>query len=580
MKPIQQLITDHIDIWTAAEAEKKTGSGRTSGSSCNVYGVKKLRELILELAVRGKLVPQNPNDEPASDLLKRIHPKKTKLTANGKINEEKLLAPITDEEKPFLLPDGWTWVKLDDIGSTFIGLTYSPKDVSSIGTPVLRSSNIQNGKIDLHDLVRVNVPIKENLFVDEGDLLICVRNGSKSLVGKTAMIKNLKERMVFGAFMAIYKSKLNFYIEVFLNSPVFRNLLEGVATTTINQITQNNLKNTLIPIPPIAEQHRIVAKVDELMALCDHLEVQHNNAAEAHEKLVGHLLGILTQSQNSEDFSENWQRIAAHFDIIFTTESSIYALEQTILKLAVMGKLVPQDPNDEPASELVNRIAARKNKLAREKKIKCDDAITPITEDEKSFELPNNWTWVRVCQVFDVTSGASFNLSAEKKMGKYIYLKVGDMNIPENKSTIKTSSRFVDPAENELKGIIPANSIIFPKRGGAIATNKKRLVTSKIFVDLNIMAITVPQEISLNYTFQWLSGIDLAKLNTGTSVPQINHKDIDPLIFPLPPRAEQQRITAKVNELMAQCDQMKSRLSEAAKLQIKIADAIVNQAMS
>lgn len=306
MSVIQSLLTGQLDIWTTAETEKKSGRGRSGGNGASVYGIQKLRELILELAVRDKLVPQDPDDEPANELLERIQAQKAKLIAEGKIKKDKPLPPISDEEKPFELPQGWEWVRLDDIGSTFIGLTYSPKNISNKGIPVLRSSNIQNGKIDLSDLVRVNGNIKNNLFVNQGDLLICARNGSKSLVGKTAMIENLNEPMVFGAFMAIYKSPFNFYVQVFLNSPVFRSFLEDVSTTTINQITQNNLKTTLIPFPPLAEQHRIVAKVDELMALYDQLETQHINAAEAHEKLVSHLLGTLTQSQSADDFSANW----------------------------------------------------------------------------------------------------------------------------------------------------------------------------------------------------------------------------------------------------------------------------------
>jgi type I restriction enzyme S subunit len=251
-----------------------------------VYGIRKLRELILELAVRGKLVPQDANDEPASELLKRTYADNAKLIAEGKGKKAQQLPPITKDEKLFPIPAGWEWIRLDDIGSTYIGLTYSPKDVSNNGIPVLRSSNIQNGKIDLIDLVRVDGKIKSNLFVDEGDLLICARNGSKSLVGKTAMIKNLNEPMVFGAFMAIYKSPFNSYIEVFLNSPVFRSFLDGVATTTINQITQNNLKTTLAPLPPLAEQHRIVAKVDELLALCDQLKTSITDSNQLQQKLA------------------------------------------------------------------------------------------------------------------------------------------------------------------------------------------------------------------------------------------------------------------------------------------------------
>ena len=151
-----------------------------------------------------------------------------------------------------------------------------------------------------------------------------------------------------------------------------------------------------IVVPLIAEQHRIVAKVDELMALCDQLEAQHSNAAEAHEKLVSHLLGTLTQSQSSDDFSANWQRITAHFDTLFTTETSIDTLKQTLLQLAVMGKLVPQDPNDEPASELLKRIQAEKTKLVAEGNIRKDKPLAPIGVHEKPFKLPHGWEWVRL----------------------------------------------------------------------------------------------------------------------------------------------------------------------------------------
>jgi type I restriction enzyme, S subunit len=370
--------------------------GRGSNGKQTAYGIKKLRELILELAVRGKLVPQNPNDKPASELLKRIQAEKAKLIVGDKIMKEKAVPSITQDEILFEIPLGWEWVKLDDIGSTFIGLTYSPKDISDSGTPVLRSSNIQNGKIDLTDLVRVEGNIKSNLFVDEGDLLICSRNGSKSLVGKTAMIKNLNEPMVFGAFMAIYKSPFNFYVEVFLNSPVFRKFLDGVATTTINQITQNNLKTTLTPLPPLEEQHRIVAKVDELMALCDQLEQQQTDSNAAHQTLVETLLGTLTHSADQNEFATAWQRIAEHFDTLFTTEHSIDQLKQTILQLSVMGKLVPQDPNDEPASVLLKKIADEKARLVREGKIKKQELLPFITDEEKGFELLVGWEFVRL----------------------------------------------------------------------------------------------------------------------------------------------------------------------------------------
>ena len=240
------------------------------------YGVKgnvvELRKAILQLAVMGKLVPQDPKDQPASELLKEIETEKIRLVKEGKIKASKPLPEIKPEEVPYAVPKGWEWVRLGEIGETNIGLTYSPANIADDGIPVLRSSNVQRGLLDFNDIVRVQMNVKESAMVKEGDLLICARNGSKALVGKTAMITGLNEPMAFGAFMAIFRSRFNSYLLRFINSPLFRRMIDEVNTMTINQITQENLRNTAFPLPPLAEQMRIVAKIDQLMSLCDSLE--------------------------------------------------------------------------------------------------------------------------------------------------------------------------------------------------------------------------------------------------------------------------------------------------------------------
>ena len=207
----------------------------------------------------------------------------------GKIKAPKPLPPVTEQEKPYALPQGWEWVRLGSIGYTNIGLTYKPSDVADTGIPVLRSNNIQNGKLDLSDLKRVEIQVKESVLVQECDLLICARNGSKALVGKTALITKLTEPMAFGTFMAIFRSQFNAYLLNFINSPLFRKMIDEVNTMTINQITQDNLRSTLCPLPPLPEQHRIVAKIDELMALCDSLD-QQIDAATAKQAALLHAL--------------------------------------------------------------------------------------------------------------------------------------------------------------------------------------------------------------------------------------------------------------------------------------------------
>ncbi|MGI6717369.1 MAG: restriction endonuclease subunit S [Eubacteriales bacterium] len=230
-----------------------------------------LHKSILQLAIRGKLVEQRPEEGTAEELYQQIQVEKQRLIKEGKIKKEKPLPEISEAEIPFDIPESWKWVKLGEIGYTNIGLTYSPQNQTSDGTIVLRSNNIRDGQMDYEDIVRVNMDIPENKMCHIGDILICARNGSKRLVGKAAIVD--REGMSFGAFMAVYRSICNPYVLHVINSAYFRNsLLEDTGTTTINQITQDMLKNALIPLPPLAEQKRIVKKLEEILPLCEILK--------------------------------------------------------------------------------------------------------------------------------------------------------------------------------------------------------------------------------------------------------------------------------------------------------------------
>lgn len=228
------------------------------------------KKAILQEAVQGKLVPQIAAEGNAKDLLEEIKKEKSKLIKEGKIKKEKPLPEISDDEIPFDIPENWCWCRLGEIVDTNIGLTYSPSDIiTKGGTEVLRSNNIKNGKIVYDDLVHVSKNVPEKCLSKKGDLLICARNGSKALVGKSALIE--KDGMAFGAFMAIVRSPINPYLLHFINSPVYRARLEGVNTTTINQITQDNLRETLFPLPPLNEQKRIITAIENLLPLCEKL---------------------------------------------------------------------------------------------------------------------------------------------------------------------------------------------------------------------------------------------------------------------------------------------------------------------
>ena len=251
-------------------------------SLSDIIGLAKNR--ILDLAICGKLVPQNPDDEPASVMLERIRIEKEELIKAGKIKRDKKESVIfkgednsyyrnyenksvcIDENIPFEIPSNWEWCNLSMIGSTNIGLTYKPEDIIENGTMVLRSSNIVNGKIDLSDLVRVKTSIRDNQYIEENDILICARNGSKALVGKCAIFSGISERASFGAFMAVYRTAFFKYVYYFLNSNTFRSTFNSDDTKQINQLTQDMIKNSLIPLPPFEEQLRIVETIENVFA--------------------------------------------------------------------------------------------------------------------------------------------------------------------------------------------------------------------------------------------------------------------------------------------------------------------------
>jgi type I restriction enzyme S subunit len=231
-----------------------------------------LQKSILQMAIQGKLVEQRPEEGTGEELYQQIQSTYVQGESGKRNGEGKnIILDISEDDLPFEIPESWKWVRLGKIGYTNIGLTYNPQNQTSDGTIVLRSSNIQDGQMDYEDIVRISMDIPENKMCHIGDILICVRNGSKRLVGKAAIVD--QEGMSFGAFMANFRSICNPYVLHVINSAYFRNSLLGdTGTTTINQITQSMLKNALIPLPPLTEQERIVAKLERLLPLCQKLK--------------------------------------------------------------------------------------------------------------------------------------------------------------------------------------------------------------------------------------------------------------------------------------------------------------------
>ncbi len=584
MNAIQTLLTENIGIWSAADTEEKSGRGRSSGNSASVFGIKKLRELILELAVRGKLVPRDTNDEPASVLLKRIQAEKAKLIAEGKVNKEKPLQPITECEKPFELSQGWEWTRLGEI--TNFGSTEKLGSISD-ETWVLDLEDIEKDTSKLLQKFRFSErrSLSDKNSFQAGDVLYGKLRPylNKVLVADEAGVCTTEILPI-----RCYGSFDSHYFKVALKSPCFVNYVNARSYgMKMPRLGTEDGRKACFPLPPLAEQHRIVAKVDELMALCDQLETQHNNAAEAHEKLVGHLLGTLTESQSPADFNSNWQRVAAHFDTLFTTEASIDALKQTLLQLAVMGKLVPQDPNNEPASELLKRIQAEKAELIGEGKIKKDKPLPPITDEEKQFALPFGWERVRLGVLVE-KSGAGWSPNCEghpRIENDWGVLKVsavswGEFLPDENKSLPNSLEARLDCVVEAGDFLVSrANTAELVARSVVVEDCPPNLMLSDKIVRLRLTMLCNKRFINIANSSSFArSYYSLVAGGTSSSMKNVSREQILNLIVGLPPLAEQLRIVIKFDELMALCDQLKTRITQANQLQQKLADVLVEQA--
>ena len=586
---MMDLITEHIDIWTSAQEQKKKG-GRGRGKKSNgqsIYGIKKLRELILELAVQGKLVAQDPDDEPVGDLLKRIREKKTQLIKEGKFKRQKKTAEIAEEEKKINLPSGWDFSRVSDfcvLENGDRGKNYPNKSaLVDRGIPFINAGHLKAGKIDLKEMSFVSkerYSLLRSGKVQEGDILYCLRGS----LGKTAIVEGVETGAIASSLIIIriFPQVFNRFILSYFDSPLSTaNMRKYDNGTAQPNLPGAALGKFVVPIPPLAEQHRIVAKVDELMALCDKLEQQQTDSNATHQTLVETLLTTLTNAADQAAFADTWQRIADHFDTLFTTEQSIDHLKQTILQLAVMGKLVPQNPDDEPASVLLEKIAEEKVRLIKDGKIKRLKALPEIVEDEKQFRLPKGWCWARLQNAIDVRDGT--HDSPKDALGPDIYPLITSKNFKNGEIVFEEARRISAEDHHNIskRSLVEMSDILFSMVGGNLG-NQVMVLDDRPFSVKNV-ALFKYYDKKLTSPFfikKFLEhlAIDLQAKAAGGAQPFVSLSFLRKIVIAIPPIEEQHRIVAKVDELMALCDTLKASLSEAQTTQVQLADTIVEQA--
>ena len=466
-----------------------------------------LRASILQYAAEGKLVKQNPNDEPASELIKKIEKEKNKLIKEGKIKKNKKLPAIEKDEKPFDIPDSWEWVRLGSILYNLDGKR----------VPVSVSERNKKGKVyDYYGASGVIDKIDNYIF--SKPLLLISEDGANLLARRTpiAFIATGKywvnnHAHVFDGINLLFLK----YISIFIESIDVSKYVTGTAQPKLNQ---QNLNKILVAVPPLEEQKRIVAKIEKLMPLVDEY-------AESYNRL---------------------QKIDNEFED---------KLKQSVLQYAMEGKLIKQDPNDEPASELIKKIENEKAELVKEGKIKKSKKLPVITDDEKPFDIPDSWEWVRLGNIFDITSSKRVMKKEWRDSGIPFYRAREIVSI--NKNRPLKDPIFIDE-DTYLKKIKISGK---PNEGDILLTGVGTLGIPYIvpkdkkfyFKDGNIIWLKNFGNLNSEYLSWYVQCPYMLKIindNRGTTVGTLTIVRSKNLVIPIPPLEEQKRIVMKIKEFM------------------------------
>ena len=470
-----------------------------------------LKNSILKLAIQGKLVPQDSSDEPASVLLARIREEKQRLVDEKIIKKEKALSPITDEEKPFDIPKSWEWVRLGEIMNFVNGRAYSKNELLSYGKyKVLRVGNLfTNGEWYFS-----NLELEDEKYCYKGDLLYAwsasfgptIWNGDKTIfhyhIWNVKFNKNI-----------IYKKYLYYF---FLYDVV--KIKQSSTGSTMIHVSMTNMLPRLFPLPPLAEQHRIVAKIEELLPLVEEYD-------EAQKKL----------DKLNDGLPEK--------------------LKKSVLQQAIMGRLGTQNDKDEPASELLKRIKDEKAKLIKEKKIKKEKTLAPITDDEKPFDIPESWEWVRISEIANSQLGKTLDRGKESG-DNYPYLC--SINVYWDGIDLNNVKSFKLKKEEKEKYRIERNDLLVCE-GGEVARCFVWDSDDEMYYQNALHRIRFYQKINpyyYNYVIQVYKALSIIK-GRGQTILHFTYTEMKKLCFPLPPLAEQHRIVAKIEELLTMIERLK-----------------------
>jgi len=529
-------------------------------------GVQNLRDLILQLAVRGKLVPQDPTEEPASKLLERARKEKLELLRSGEARDRKL-PPLKDDDLPYDLPCSWAWARLDDIGREL------KQKVPDRAFTYIDVSSIDSARGAVSEAVQVldakDAPSRARKLVRPGAVIYST---VRPYLLNIAVIDRpfTPEPVVSTAFavldpLASVEARYLFY---YLRSASFVEYVQremtGMAYPAINDA---KFFGGPVPVPPRDEQRRIVAKVNELLALCDRLEARQERRVEARARLNRSLLHHLITAADDAGLAAHWQRLRENFGLVYDTPEIVADLRRAVLQLAVRGMLVPQEPSDEPVIRLLGRIAAekeRRSKMGRSTRLDRLSPISPISKDESPYVVPTGWEWVRFGEATINRDGERVPVSSEIREGRQgSYPYYGASGVIDCIDEFLFDGTLLLIGEDGANLLLRSTPIAFFAHGRYWVNNHAHVVDG-ISTDL------------LRYVAIFINATDLAPYVTGTAQPKLNQAKLNSIALALPPEGEQRRIVAKVDELMALCDRLEEQLTRTRQQAARLAASVVH----
>jgi type I restriction enzyme S subunit len=545
--------------------------------------VPRLRRFVLDLAVRGKLVEQDPKDEPAVELIRRIQTEKRRLAKEGKIDGQKPLLLIENSALPFDPSKGWAWVRLGELAKLVTsGSRDWAKYYSTDGALFLRMGNLSRDsyRLRMSNMQHVKPPEGgegSRTRLEGGDLLISI-TGEVGLLG--LIPPNLGEAYInqHTCLVRLMAQLDNQYLAQVFCSPFGQAQFDEPQRGLKNSFRLSDVTHFMVPLPPLDEQHRIVAKVDELMALCDRLEAAQRERESRRDQLAASTHHHLNNGADAEALSTHAQFFIGHLPRLTARPDQIKQLRQTILNLAVHGKLVPQDPKDEPADNLLKRIRARGIRGKTKSRKNETTSFLLLEIQEAPFQGPPNWAWVQLREIGETQTGATPPSGNPELFGDYIpFVKPANLD----GGAISLTEDGISKAGIEYSRLIMRSSVLMVCIG---ATLGKAAITDRdVCCNQQINAITpyLPEMASFTLValrssyFQKLAWL---KAGVGT-LPIISKGKWEQLPVPVPPLAEQHRIVAEVDELMALCDQLESHLTTAQTEAARLLESVLHHAL-